>query len=533
MLQPLFILDKKYEVSGIISVLLSFLIALSVLALFFSLYSVIVSWNSTTCFYVDSDTSHTLEQFQLCQNGLISIVKSELSVTQGKVGPITYSFADHNPLQSFNSIKWLLVVLIPTLTGGIYFVLRRRIRPIHTSISTIVLMMAFFFWMYFKGAVIDVDVMAFSGDYATTGANPYELASIQGGLGLLPTFPYLPPCLILFSALSYIRQFIELIGIPVRSYSVLSCFIGLSYFWLCLCLAKILSKTPYDLGVKKNFYFFFLNPLGLYYVAILTQLDIVAVSLFVYAMLLLVESKKCWVLVLVASLMLFKLQHLPIIFVSLFAVTIFNVKLVVAKQTLQCIFVSIVFALIIFLLYRFWPSLLDSLSLNPQAKRIDWSVWWSYFQSLLIYRPVGFALIAFLLIVLGLPDFNKTSLIDTSLACIFSVGIFTSLYQASFAHTFGMTAFIFPASCCLAVFYVKQNFIKLIFWYIFSISLVCTWGVGIVGQGNILTAFDFYPAFSVPEKMANWLFTVEYVSHLCYGFLLTYLLRYWSYISKQ
>lgn len=529
MLKSLFELDKKHDVSLVLSILFSVLIALLIFGLSLSLYSVYVGWDQTTCFLVDSNATYAPDQFHVCRNNFIA---SDLDVYQGKVGPVTFFAINHNPLLLLNDFKWLLISSILFLVVVVYAIFRKVICAVYLNTSTIVAITAFVLWMYFKGAVIDVDVMAFSGDYASTGANPYELARIQGQLGLLPTFPYLPPCLILFSTLSYIRQFIELIGIPVKPYSVLSVFIGFSYIWLCFCLSKLLSKTPYDFGDRGNFFFFFLNPFGLYYVSVLTQLDIVAVSLFVFSMILLVESKGYWLLVLIASLMLFKLQHLPVILVSLFAISVFNIKLILEKQTLKFWFFSICSVLILFSLYHVWPSLFDSLSLNPQAKRIDWSVWWSYFDNLLIFRPVGFVLISFLLIVLSVQDFIKPTKIDTSLVCIFAVGIFTSLYQASFAHTFGMSAFIFPASCFVAVFYTKLNLMKTIFWYVFPITLLCTWGVGILGQGNMLTALYLYPAFSVPVKLGNWLFTIEYVSHLCYGFLLAYLLKKWSYISK-
>jgi len=103
------------------------------------------------------------------------------------------------------------------------------------------------------------------------------------------------------------------------------------------------------------------------------------------------------------------------------------------------------------------------------------------------------------------------------------VGAQVSAFQFSYAHTFGLSIFIFPAlivSCLSANHIIKRYFL-----YIFSIGMLISWGTGLVGDFSNLWGKEFFKSSGILNQIimglpyATILHTLEYVSYLFFAFV--------------
>ena len=473
--------------------------------------------NSSACYFLSEGNRAS---FEACKHSLLSAyANTNISIENFLITPIELATAYFNIGSYSEYTSVAIVILLFVLSLGFYYFLSKK-QIYFFNKRDFLFLSVYFFIMWFKGAVIDIDIMALSGELAYKGINPYTLAKFQSNMGLLPTFPYLPPCLLGFSLTASVTQLLDWLSVPIRNYSVLSVVIGFSYVILCKSLEAILSHIRPTANEKGYFWFLFLNPLGLYYVVVLTQLDILAVAIFVYAVRLYIEKPNSngWIFFGVISLFFIKLQ-----FITIFAIVILTQLLLSPIIDFSFSNFSKVIALgfgllVLTFLYSLVPDCFESLAANPQAQRINWSTWWSYFGGgLQINRPIGFTIICLFSLVVFIGNKGVTSQ-QKAIITLFTVASFVGIFQASFAHTFGFTAFMVPALMIIPLFFKKHLF-KQLFFFFTPVFLLCTWGTGITGQGIVLNMIGISSNFSWGAEVATKLFTLEYILHICFALL--------------
>lgn len=482
--------------------------------------NLILTWLSMpsveTCYLISDEYRGAFEQ---CKQGLIdSYSGSFFSVSNFTIGPISLAsvYFDINLLDKNYVLATLLTLIVVVTSCCFFYFAKKRIIFLNNAEFLAIIIFSAIMWV--KGAVIDVDVMALSGELAYQGVNPFTLAKHQAEMGLLPTFPYFPPCLLGFSLCASITHLFDFLCIPIRDYSVLSVIIGLSYVIMCKSLVDIVSHVRQTINKDFLFFVFLLNPLGLYYVVVLTQLDILAIGLIVYSIKLYLENSRAWFFIAFSALFFIKLQYITIFVILVFALLLLansraSTRKIILQTCAACL--AVLFVIVI---YSIVPDCLESLLLNPQAQRVNWSTWWSYFNDgLQINRPIGFVVIYLFLMAVFIGNKNTTRE-EKSIVLLFVISGFVGLFQSSFAHTFGFTAFMVPALMLVPLCFHFHKF-KMIIFYFIPIFLLCTWGTGVSGQGILLNMFGLTSNFVFGAAMATKLFTIEYILHICFALL--------------
>lgn len=370
---------------------------------------------------------------------------------------------------------------------------------ITTTVSALLCLLA-----AFKSSIIDLPSL---GDLAVNTFNTsnwYEISLEQGESGILPSFPYNPPIYVLLIVSGALVKTVNQVGFETNSYWPLNLSVMIAYLSACFGLARLSNRSGRSRIATLSI---ILNPLGLYYCFFLGQLDILAVALLVWSMVLLTEQRT-WLSAILASasIVAVKPQH------ALLGIALAAVYFALLKPNRRKWATSRWFVLIIILTvftnvaYRLIPFYAESLAVNPQAQRLGWSSLFELFDgAYVVSRPLVFMFLALLAIFIVTSRFQP----QMPEAILISAGALVAAFQASFGHTFGLTIFIFP----LIVMALKSETrieTRLIIHTIGALCLV-SWGTGLVGDVSEIFGLNFFANLAV---QAPTVFAIEYSSLL-------------------
>lgn len=355
------------------------------------------------------------------------------------------------------------------------------------------------------------------------GVNYYVHDSLVGTNGKLTIFPYNPLSLIWMQSLAVIDSDLRLIGVYLHSYALINFTIFMAYLWLCLELLQ-LYRPHWKGSTRTLFLILLLNPFGLYYTIFLGQIDVITVALIIAGSKRVLQSS--WSLsgigLLVLGLVFAKPQHaliLPALIVSLFAASENALKM----RLLRIIVGVISGSLIVYWLYARVPAFAQSLATNPQADRIGWATWFQLFgDAVVINRPLAFMIIVFLVVVYRVrPVVQPYGAWRVS---ILSLAVLASWFQASYAHTFGISILMYPAIMLMVI--ESEDAWRGTWLWLSSIILLIGWGTGAVGDAsNIIGLSLFAPERINSVVMAginypSLLATIETGAYIAFGILL-------------
>lgn len=408
------------------------------------------------------------------------------------------------PKPIFKSIGWLALFIAcfiairrsPAL-GVCHATLCRDLRRIHpiefAGFSLAALL------IYGKPGIIDMIPLGEVIGGIREGINFYTISTLQGQDKHLPIFPYNPPAYFLLGILSEAHGVLNSLGLPPpHPHSLLQLLLFLVYAGFAANLSRIATDLNLPLlRGRKLYYFILLNPLGLYYTVFLGQIDLIAIVLLTVGLHRL-HGRNAPIsafLLLLAGLTFAKPQHiLALPTLLLLGVGLNEPRearkhlLVLTALTLACLLSYLAFSLA--------PGFYAALGANPQAPRLVWSTWWTMLgDAIVVNRPIGYALISSLLLVYLMPEriSRRQDLIAIgALGMAFTVASF----QASFAHTFGLAIFLYPAVIILCLGFT--SLLKACLLSIASLGLVAAWGTGPVG--DFTAAFGLQALSSLPDN---------------------------------
>ena len=355
------------------------------------------------------------------------------------------------------------------------------------------------------------------------GINHYVHDSLMGMTGKLTIFPYNPLSLLWMQILAVIDSDLQLLGVHFPSYALFNFSIFLAYLWLCLELVMLL-RVRWQGSTQTLFLMLLLNPFGIYYTIFLGQIDVIAVALLVAGSRRVFQSAATFsgVGLFVLGLVFAKPQHalmLPALIVALFATSGWGLK----KRVLLMTIVVTLACFIVYWLYGRVPAFAQSLTTNPQALRISSATWFQLFgDAVVINRPLAFMIIVFLVLA-----YRVRSVADAYgvwKVALLSLAVLTAWFQASYAHTFGISFLMYPA-IMLMVTESEDVWRGAVLW-LSSILLLIAWGTGAVGDASQLLGISLFPAERVNSlnlggiNYPSLLNTVETSTYIAFGVLL-------------
>ncbi|MBK6653041.1 hypothetical protein [Zoogloea sp.] len=356
------------------------------------------------------------------------------------------------PKPVFKSIGWLALFIASLIAvrrsppcRPVHGTLRRGLRRIHPL--ELIGFTAAALLIYCKPGIIDMLPLGEVIGGIREGINFYTVSTLQGQGGSLPIFPYNPPAYFLMGVLSEAHGVLTSLGLPPpQPHALLQLLLFVIYAGLAARLATIASELGLPLlRGRRLYYFILLNPLGLYYTVFLGQIDLSAIALLISGLHRLHARRAAGsaFLLLLAGLSFAKPQHL----LALPALLLLGIGLSDPKEARRYHLFVLTLALacgLTYLAFTLAPGFYTALGTNPQTPRLAWSTWWTMLSdSIVINRPVGYALISSLLLIHLMPERvpSRQQLIAVgALGIAFTVAAF----QASFAHTFGLAIFCIP-----------------------------------------------------------------------------------------
>lgn len=457
-------------------------------------------------------------------------------VVQGKLiqrsyGDIHVRIEKHRggPKPVFKSIGWLALFIASVIAvrrspslQAVHGTLRRGLRRIHPL--ELIGFTAAALLIYCKPGIIDMLPLGEVIGGIREGINFYTVSTLQGQGGSLPIFPYNPPAYFLMGVLSEAHGVLTSLGLPPpQPHALLQLLLFVIYAGLAARLATIASELGLPLlRGRRLYYFILLNPLGLYYTVFLGQIDLIAIALLISGLHRLHARRAVGsaFLLLLAGLSFAKPQHL----LALPALLLLGIGLSDPKEARRYHLFVLTLALacgLTYLAFTLAPGFYTALGTNPQTPRLAWSTWWTMLSdSIVINRPVGYALISSLLLIHLMPERvpSRQQLIAVgALGIAFTVAAF----QASFAHTFGLAIFLYPAVIILCV--STGSLLKACLLSIASWGLVAAWGTGVVDDFTV--AFGLKALASLPDSMVaeirypSLIQTIEMSLHLAFAVL--------------
>lgn len=457
-------------------------------------------------------------------------------VVQGKLiqrsyGDIHVRIEKHRggPKPVFKSIGWLALFIASVIAvrrspslQAVHGTLRRGLRRIHPL--ELIGFTAAALLIYCKPGIIDMLPLGEVIGGIREGINFYTVSTLQGQGGSLPIFPYNPPAYFLMGVLSEAHGVLTSLGLPPpQPHALLQLLLFVIYAGLAARLATIASELGLPLlRGRRLYYFILLNPLGLYYTVFLGQIDLIAIALLISGLHRLHARRAVGsaFLLLLAGLSFAKPQHL----LALPALLLLGIGLSDPKEARRYHLFVLTLALacgLTYLAFTLAPGFYTALGTNPQTPRLAWSTWWTMLSdSIVINRPVGYALISSLLLIHLMPERvpSRQQLIAVgALGIAFTVAAF----QASFAHTFGLAIFLYPAVIILCV--STGSLLKACLLSIASWGLVAAWGTGVVDDFTV--AFGLKALASLPDstladiRYPSLIQTIETSLHLAFAVL--------------
>jgi len=360
----------------------------------------------------------------------------------------------------------------------------RRIHPLEGA-----LFLGASLWVLGKPGIIDMLPLGQVIEGIREGVNFYTVSTLQGQAGALPIFPYNPPAYFLLAVLSEAQGVLDSLGLgPAPRHGLLQWLLFVTYLglaWLMTAIVQAL-RLPLLQG-RPLFYFILLNPLGLYYTLFLGQIDAIVVCLLMGGLYQL-HVRKAWLpafALLLTGLCLAKPQHLlalpPL---ALLGIALENRR--AAGRHLAFMVALSACCGLAYAAFSLAPGFYAALDANPQTGRLAWSEWWALFGGAIsINRPIGYAMIATLTLIYLMPERVRHAGTPVALGAL-GMGIIVACFQASFAHTFGLAIFLFPAVIILAT--SSHSLLKACLLSVFSAGLLASWGLGL--EGDFTMAFD-------------------------------------------
>lgn len=378
-------------------------------------------------------------------------------------------------------------------------------------------------WCLLKVGVIDQPPLGSVVRGLQFGLNYYVHDIVVGTTGQLTIFPYNPLSLLWLQSLAVIDRDFQMLGLNLRSYALVSLSIFVAYLWLCLELTTLL-RAGWRGSVRALFFLLLLNPFGLYYTIFLGQVDIISVALLVSGGRRLLHARGSFagLGMIVLGLVFAKPQHallLPAMVIALFAARSHALR----GRVLLVATVVALASISAYWLYGLVPGFVDSLATNPQAARIGWATWFHLFgDAVVINRPLAFLLIVFLLLAYQVRA--AADAYDAWKVVLLSTAAFTAWFQASYAHTFGISILMYPAMM-LMVTETEDSWQRAGLW-LSSILLLVAWGTGAVGDASQVLGLSLF----TPERVQSLtvgginypslLATVETGAYIAFGLLL-------------
>lgn len=463
------------------------------------------------------------------QNGqLLHAGQPMASYTDNRVTvfrPVETSYWLHSGMVRMPALIAGLLVMVLVWRRGDPSHLMRRLR---SSLAwsrplDMVIIVGLGVWCLLKVGVIDQHAFGAVVRGLQFGLNYYVHDILVGTTGQLTKFPYNPLSLFWLQSLAVIDRDFQMLGLHLHSYALVSLSIFAAYFWLCLELTALL-RTDWRGSVRALFFLLLLNPFGLYYTIFLGQVDIIAVALLVSGSRRLLHSRVSFagLGLIVLGLVFAKPQHallIPAMMIALFAVHSHALKGRVLLVTTVVALVGIG----VYWLYGLIPAFADSLATNPQAARIGWAIWFHLFgDAVVINRPLAFMLICFLVLAYRVRAVKDAY--DTWKVVVFSVAALTAWFQASYAHTFGISILMYPAMMLMVI--ESEDYWRATGLWLSSILLLVGWGTGAVGDASQVLGLSLF----TPERVQSLILgginypsllaTVETGAYIAFGVLM-------------
>jgi hypothetical protein len=405
----------------------------------------------------------------------------------------------------------------------------RLIQRLHSGLMwlrplDIVVMAGLSMWCVLKTGVIDLPPLGVVVRGLQFGLNYYVHDILVGTTGRLTIFPYNPLSLFWLQSLAVMDRDFQMLGLHLRSYALVSLSIFVAYVWLCLELTASL-RAGWRGSVRALFFLLLFNPFGLYYTIFLGQVDVITLALLVSGGRRLLGTKVRFsgLGMIILGLLFAKPQHallLPAILISLFAARSNALKV-------RILWVATAVALAIisayWLLYGLVPAFADSVATNPQAARIGWATWFHLFgDAVVINRPLAFMLICFL--VLAYRSKIVADAYEAWKVVVLSIAALTAWFQASYAHTFGISILMYPAIMLMVT--ESEDYWRGAILWLSSILLLVGWGTGTVGDASQVLGLSLF----TPERVhsltlaginyPSLLNTLETGAYIAFGVLL-------------
>lgn len=356
--------------------------------------------------------------------------------------------------------------------------------------------------IYAKPGIIDMIPIGEVIGGIREGINFYTVSTLQGESGSLPILPYNPPAYFLLGILSEAHGLLTSIGLPPpQPHALLQLLLFATYAGCAAILSAIAAELQLPLlHGRKLYYFILLNPLGVYYTVFLGQIDLIAITLLMAGLyqLHVRRATRYAFLLLLAGLTFAKPQHL----LALPALLLLGIGLSDPREALRYhvfVLALAVACALTYLAFTLAPGFYAALGTNPQMPRLAWSTWWTMLSdSIVINRPIGYALISSLLLLYLMPErlHSRQGLVAVgALGIAFTVASF----QASFSHTFGLAIFLYPAVIILCI--STLSLLKASLLSIASVGLVAAWGTGPVGDFTV--AFGMNAMSSLADSLVG------------------------------
>lgn len=377
---------------------------------------------------------------------------------------------------------------------------------------------------YAKPGIIDMNALGMVIEGLRNGVNFYYVSYLQGQGGTLPIFPYNPTFLFFLSVVAEAQSILDAMGLGSRTYSLLQMVIVGFYLWLAIELFDALKGAPLALVHRKLAFFLVLfNPLAIYYVFFLVQIDIISVAFIVVGLKRLCFRRFGWGFVLLyLGLVFTKPQHLLSIVPIIIAVASLGSCRSLGRYVAGlCALIALI--ALAFAAYGLVDGFYESLNVNPQAERLVWSTWWTMLSdAIVINRPVAMLCIACALLLFVSPgNLEGNSSIFAYL--LLAIGTVYAFFQSSFAHTFGLAIFLYPAIVVVAL--SRQSASQAVLISSVSLGLLAGWGTGFVGDAFNVVGGSFFDDPALLERTfadipyGSLINSIEYSLYVAFGFM--------------
>ena len=516
----------------------SLISAVFVFSVFFAFSGVDKSKNYQACYSLNSGDKKVYDknfvESATCLDNMQGDMGGRWYASERKYGNVSV----FTKFETTKPIKKTIFLLVAFFVFMVIFSRENKLRKLADSvflgfkeikIIEIILFSVVLVFLYVKTGIIDLGSLGVVMEGVGKGVNFYYLSFLQGSSGSLPIFPYNPLSYVLISALSEIQSLLSAVGIYSKPYSLLQVVIFVAYAWLCFELMSAFKAGGFFFKSKRMiFYFILLNPLGIYYTVFLGQIDVISIAFFVAGLRRVSSGRSIFYgfILIYFGLIFSKPQHLLLVIPLIFCVAC-----IFEQETRRRCFIGVIVLLasifLTYFIYRYSDGFYASLSVNPQAARLSWSIWWTMLSdAIVINRPVGMLAIVSMLLVYLLPNNLRMGDDFFNHVCL-GVGVMFATFQASFAHTFGLAIFLIPA--IMVVIVSAKNLLQIFMFSIFSLGVVIAWGTGLVGDASQTIGLSVFSHGGFVEKTYAHikydalLNSIEYSAYI--GFALVFLMH--------